>query len=139
MVFASSSRVRWASRQTWRSWPSFSSPMTVATALATGSASVLSRMPTSSRARIRAAADPASAALAGGAAAAAKSPTTIWQVQARSQARSPGRRATWRASIRDSSSARAAADQAALVPWGARQREWAACAHSCTVAPHKAG
>ena len=50
-----------------------------------------------------------------------------------------GRRATWRASIWDSSSAVAAADQAALVPAGARQREWAACAHSCTVAPHKAG
>jgi hypothetical protein len=70
--------------------------------------------------------------------AAVKSPTTIWQVQARSQARSPGR-VTWRASMRDSSSAVTAADQAAFVPWGARQREWAACAHSWTVAPHKAG
>ena len=50
-----------------------------------------------------------------------------------------GRRVTWRASIRDSSSAVAAADQAASVPLGARQREWAACAHSCTVAPHRAG
>lgn len=49
-------------------------------------------------ARISAAADPASAALAGAAEAAVKSPITIWQVQARSQARSPGRRATWRAS-----------------------------------------
>ena len=113
--------------------------MTVATALATGSASAASRMPASSRARISAAADPASAALAGGAAAAVKSPITIWQVQARSQARSAGRRVTWRASMRDSSSAVAAADQAALVPLGARQREWAACAHSWTVAPHRAG
>jgi hypothetical protein len=64
---------------------------------------------------------------------------TIWQVQARSQARSAGRRVTWRASIRDSSSAVAADSQAALVPFGTRQREWAACAHSCTVAPHRAG
>ena len=95
-------------RHTWRSWPSFSSPIAAATALATGSVSAVSRMPASSRARIRAAADPASAALAGGAAAAVKSRITIWQVQARSQARSAGRRATWRASIRDSSSAVAA-------------------------------
>lgn len=48
-----------------------------------------------------------------------KSPMTIWQVQARSQARSPGRRVTWRASMRDSSSAVAADSQAASVPWGA--------------------
>ena len=81
--------------------------------MATGSASAASRMPASSRARISAAADPASAALAGGAAAAVKSPITIWQVQARSQARSPGGGSTWRASMRDSSSAVAAADQAA--------------------------
>ena len=113
--------------------------MAAATAWATGSASAVSRMPASSRARISAAADPASAALEGGAAAAVKSPITIWQVQARSQARSAGRRATWRASIRDSSSAVAADSQAASVPLGARQREWAACAHSCTVAPHIAG
>jgi hypothetical protein len=73
-------------------------------------------MPASSRARVSAAADPASAALAGGAAAAVKSPITIWQVHARSQARSAGRLRTWRASIRDSSSAVAAAGQAALVP-----------------------
>jgi hypothetical protein len=41
--------------------------------------------------------------------------------------------------MRDSSSAVAAADQAALVPLGARQREWAAWAHSWTVAPNRAG
>jgi len=61
----------------------------------------------------------APAALAGGAAAAVKSPITIWQVQARSQARAAGRLRTWRASMRDSSSAVAAADPAALVPLGA--------------------
>jgi hypothetical protein len=71
------------------------SPIAAATAFATGSAS---------------------AALAGGAAAAVKSPITIWQVHARSQARSAGRLRTWRASIRDSSRAVAAAGQAALVP-----------------------
>ena len=114
------------------------SPIAAATAWATGPASAASRMPASSRARMRAAACPASAALAGGVAA-VKSRMTIWAVLARSQARSAGRRVTWRASIRDSSSAVAAADQAASVPLGTRQRECAACAHSWTVAPHKAG
>lgn len=114
-------------------------PIAAATARATGSASAASRMPASSRARISAAACPASAALAGGAAAAAKSPITICAAHARSQARSAGRLRTWRASIRDSSSTVAADSQAALVPFGARQRECAACAHSWTVAPHRAG
>jgi len=109
MPLASSSAVAWTSRQTWRSCPSFSSPIAAATGWVTGSASAASRMPASSRARISAAACPASAALAGGAAAAAKSRMTICAVQARSQARSAGRLRTWRASIRDSSSAVAAA------------------------------
>ncbi len=115
---ASSSLVRWASRHTWRSCPSFSSPMTAATALATGSASALRLGMPAFSGQDQRGGRPGLGRAGGRGAAAVKSPITIWQVHARSQARSAGRRVTWRASIRDSSSAVAAAHHAALVPWG---------------------
>jgi hypothetical protein len=112
--------------------------MTAVTAVATGPVSVASRMPVSARARIRAAALPASWAEAGGAAAAVKSPTTSWVMAARIQRRSAGRRVVWAASMRDSSSIRAACAHAAVAAGGGVQRVWAAWAHSWIRAPQVA-
>ena len=83
-------------------------PMAASTLAATGAVSSGSRMPASSRASRRAAAAPASRGLAGSAPAAVKSARMSLVAQARSQRRSAGRRPAWRASMRDSSSWRAA-------------------------------
>ena len=138
-VRRSSSAVAWNSRQVARRRSRFSVPMAVSTLAATGAVSSGSRMPASSRASRRAAAAPASRGLAGSAPAAVKSARTSLVAQARSQRRSAGRRPAWRASMRDSSSWRAAWHQFARSSGGMRTWVWAAWAHSWTRAPQVTG
>jgi hypothetical protein len=106
-------------------------------AAVTGAVSAGSRVPASARAASRPAARAASQALVAGLP--VKSSRISRVAAARSQCRSPGRRARWAASIRDSSSSRAALAQAAAVPGGGDHLEWAACAASWVSTPHSAG
>ena len=129
----------WNSRQVARRRARLSVPMAASTLAVTGAVSSGSRMPASSRASRRAAAAPASRGLAGSAPAAVKSARMSLVAQARSQRRSPGRRPAWRASMRDSSSWRAAVHQFARRSPGRRTRVWAAWAHSSIRAPQVTG
>ena len=139
MVRASVSAVACAARQIARSPSRRWAPMTVVTACSTGAVSAGSRMPASARARISAAAHPASRGLAGAAAAAVKSARISWVMVSRSQRRSAGRRVVCAVSMRDSSSMRAASAQAAVSAGGGVQRVWAAWAHSWIRAPQVTG
>ena len=92
-----------------------------------------------SRARTRAAAEPASRGVPGAAPAAVKSPRMSLLTVARSQRRSPGRRVTWAASMRDSSSRWAASHQLAFSAGGGQTLLWAAWPPSWVRAPQMTG
>ena len=139
MVRASSSATWWAAFQVSSRRLRASAPIAFSTWAATSAVSAGSRMPASRLARTRAAAEPASRGVAGAAPAAVKSPRMSLLTVARSQRRSPGRRVTWAASMRDSSSMWAAWHQLAASAGGGQTLLWAAWPPSWVRAPQMTG